>query len=128
MHTPTEDGQKHRFTCGHRDDIQIYRVTYEWGLDEEILVDDHFKYVGLRENTQGKPTKTDISTDQYRAVEADYEVKLEDGGDVVVKHRIYRVGYRLYQLIVMTDKEYATEKRAETDRDRFFESFEFDEP
>ena len=51
------------------------------------------------------------------------EVKIESPNDIIIKVRIYLVGMRLYQAIVVTAKEHIFDKKVV----EFLESFEFDD-
>jgi hypothetical protein len=108
--------RENRYTAEYRDGA-VLQVTYE--DDPAVGLEERFRELEASPGVNGKIRPDPVSLGEHPGMEATYETG--EGEDaVVVRHRIYQVEARMYQLI-------ATMKKADyapAEVERFFSSFQ----
>jgi hypothetical protein len=108
--------RENRYTAEYRDGA-VLQVTYE--DDSTVGLEERFRELETSPGVSGEIRPDPVSLGEHPGMEATYE-RGEGEDAVVVRHRIYQVDARLYQLI-------ATMKKADpapAEVERFFSSFQ----
>jgi hypothetical protein len=120
-HTPlygtSVGARENRYTAEYRDGA-VLQVTYE--DDSTVGVEERFRQLETSPEISAEIRPAPVSLGEHPGMEATYE-KGKGADAVVVHHRIYQVGGRLYQLTATMKK---ADPAAAVEVERFFSSFQ----